>query len=68
MLDAQEVERQAFVTATCLMEKAITHIDSLFGEGYAKANPGLIGDIMKTAMLDQIGMYIRGVAETLEEI
>lgn len=66
MLEATDIERQAWGTANIWMEKAVNQIDAMFGDGYAKEHPELVGDFMKTAALDQMGMYVRGVAEVLE--
>jgi hypothetical protein len=43
--------RQAGHTAEEYMCRAVEEIDRLFGEGYAKANPGLVGAFMQTAAL-----------------
>ncbi|EOV9570216.1 hypothetical protein ACN5LI_001836 [Cronobacter turicensis] len=68
MLDATTIERQAWATASSWMLRAVEEIDEIFGAGFAKKNPGLVGDFMKTAALDQLGMNIRGAAEALERL
>lgn len=43
---------QDLYTVETYMNNAVRIIDEKFGEGYARENPGLIGDFMKTAALD----------------
>jgi hypothetical protein len=43
---------QATYTAGCYLGGAVRSIDSLFGDGYAKKNPGLVGAFMQTAVAD----------------
>lgn len=53
---------QASKTASSWFQDAIREIDSVFGKGYAKEHPELVSAFMKTASLDEIAMYLRGLA------
>jgi hypothetical protein len=43
---------QASMTAQTYLYKGVEAIDAEFGEGYARANPGLVGAFMQTAAAD----------------
>jgi len=58
--------RQASMTAHDYMQKAISDIDNLLGEGYAKEHPELIAAYMQTAALDFMASF--GLADHLENI
>lgn len=51
-LSATDLMRQASMTAATYFNDAVRIIDEKFGEGYARKNPGLVGDFMKTADSD----------------
>lgn len=51
-LSDQDLMNQSKDTAHDYMMAAIRSIDEKFGEGYAKNNPQLVGDFMKTASID----------------
>jgi hypothetical protein len=50
--NAETLMRQASMTATEYMIEAVKEIDNLFGDGFAKKNPRLVGDFMKVASKD----------------
>lgn len=74
MMDGDTALRQAHYTAETYMVEAVREIDKLFGEGYAKKNPSLVGVFMQVAAADfhtaEMGGNIEGsqIAETLETI
>jgi hypothetical protein len=61
--------RQAKFTAQEYMVDAITEIDALFGEGYAKKHPSLVAGYMNTAALDfASSIQCKSTEEALELI
>ena len=56
--NAETLMRQASMTANEYFKKAITDIDNELGKGFAKKNPQLIGDYMKTSASDFLGSSI----------
>ena len=48
------------------MREAVEAIDKQFGTGYASAHPELVAGFMQAAAIDQAGMYIRSLVETLD--
>ena len=48
------------------MREAAEVIDKQFGDGYASAHPELVAGFMQAAAIDQAGMYIRSLVETLD--
>jgi hypothetical protein len=50
--DAQQLMRQACLTAHDYMLDAMRDIDERLGKGYAREHPELIGAYMQTAALD----------------
>jgi len=66
MLNADELARQAGVTAAQWMRAAVEEIDNMFGNGYAAKHPELVSGFIQSAALDQAGMYLRSIAESLE--
>jgi hypothetical protein len=47
--------RQAPATAHLYMLEGLTEIDKLFGKGYAKEHPDLLGFFMLTSAIDLLG-------------
>lgn len=47
-----EAMRQAGMTISAYMNVAIEIIDERFGNGYARASPNLIGDLVKAQTMD----------------
>jgi len=60
--------RQAPMTAHDYMMKAISDIDELLGEGYAKKHPELIGAYMQTASIDYGASIVARAIEAVETI
>ena len=58
--------RQAPMTAHDYMMKAISDIDELLGEGYAKKHPELIGAYMQTAAIDYGSAIIARAIESVQ--
>jgi len=52
IMTAQELMRQAGMTANDYMSYAIERIDKQLGVGYARKHPELIGQFMRTAAQD----------------
>jgi len=67
--DFTELFRQAPMTTSGYMDKAIQTIDEAFGEGYAKNNPQLVGDFIKACSIDfgsaSISVALQGIADRL---
>ncbi|HCM64161.1 MAG TPA: hypothetical protein DIT05_16710 [Morganella sp. (in: Bacteria)] len=66
MVKAETLATQATKTAYDWMVDAKSAIDSVFGDGYAAGHPELVSGFIQTAALDQAGMYLRAIAESLE--
>ncbi|SXF02820.1 hypothetical protein [Klebsiella variicola] len=66
MLDAGMVEKKSAGSAALWMREAVEAIDKHFGDGYASAHPELVAGFMQAAAIDQAGMYIRSLVETLD--
>ncbi len=47
--------RQASMVIDDFLDEAIVRIDNKFGEGFAKQNPGLVGDIVKATSIVYAG-------------
>lgn len=66
--------RQAGDSAADLMRRAAREIDGLFGSGFAKTNPDLVAQFMRTAVTDSstyafvehIGGAIRQIADAID--
>ena len=65
---AETLMRQAGFTAEEWLRQAVTAIDDKFGEGFAKANPALVGSFIQGAGLDQIAMYMKSLNDSLYEL
>lgn len=48
----ERILRQAGNSAATLMQAAVADIDALFGDGYARENPALVAQFMRTAVID----------------
>lgn len=48
------------------MRESVEEIDKQFGVGYASNNPELVAGLLLAAAIDQAGMYIRSLVETLD--
>nr|DAQ82934.1 MAG TPA: hypothetical protein [Caudoviricetes sp.] len=66
MLEAGMVEKKSAGSAALWMREAVEAIDKQFGDGYASAHPELVAGFMQAAAIDQAGMYIRSLVETLD--
>lgn len=65
MLGAGMIEKKSADSAVLWMREAVEAIDKQFGAGYASAHPELVAGFMQAA-IDQAGMYIRSLVETLD--
>ncbi len=65
---AETLMRQAGYTSEEWLRQAVEAIDNQFGEGFAKANPQLVGSFIQGAGLDQIAMYIKSLTDSLSEL
>ena len=66
---ADTLLRQASMTAAEYFDKAILHIDTTFGEGYAKEHPELIAAYMKVSASDMNFMTLsKSLSEGLEAL
>ena len=65
---AETLMRQAGYTAEEWLRQAVEAIDNQFGEGFAKANPALVGSFIQGAGLDQIAMYVKSLTDSLYEL
>jgi hypothetical protein len=52
-------------TVATWMDLAIGKIDRLFGEGYAKANPALVGKFIECCTLN---LHLEDISSTLEDL
>lgn len=66
MQDAGMVEKKSAGSASLWMREAVEAIDKQFGDGYAREHPELVAGFMQAAAIDQAGMYIRSLVETLD--
>jgi hypothetical protein len=67
--DFTTLMRQAPMTAHDWMARAITDIDELFGKGYAKAHPELVGHYLMTCAIDfGSGVLAKCVTDALDGI
>ncbi len=53
-ISSNESISQASINALEYMEDSIKYIDRLFGEGYAKQHPELVGAFIQTCALDYL--------------
>ncbi|MCJ1858729.1 hypothetical protein [Klebsiella quasipneumoniae] len=60
------LRRNQQVAQPLWMREAVEAIDKQFGTGYASAHPELVAGFMQAAAIDQGGMYIRLLVETLD--
>ncbi|MDV0652855.1 hypothetical protein RZP13_25975 [Klebsiella quasipneumoniae subsp. similipneumoniae] len=60
------LRRNQQVAQPLWMREAAEVIDKQFGDGYASAHPELVAGFMQAAAIDQAGMYIRSLVETLD--
>ena len=68
--------KQGAMTASQYMSEAISEIDVLFGDGYAKQNPVLVAAFMQAATTDLgatvqakvLGEALEKIGDALEEI
>ena len=67
-MNAETLMKQAGYTAEEWMHQGIKAIDGVFGEGYAKKNPALLGHFMQAAGLDEVAMHIRMLSESNLEV
>ncbi len=68
-LSASDLMRQASDTTETYFNKAVRIIDEKFGEGYARENPGLVGDFMKTCAKDfETAIEHQSIQNLIEEV
>jgi len=58
---------QASINALEYMGDSIKYIDRLFGEGYAKQHPELVGAFIQTCALDYLSNRLETQLESLED-
>ena len=63
--DNDTLLKQAIMTASEYFAKAVRDIDEMFGEGYAKEHPELIGAYMHTAAIDLATAVIARAIEAI---
>jgi hypothetical protein len=69
MPEADLFLKQAGMTAHHYLFQAVKSIDQAFGEGYAKANPELVGVFIQTCAADfHSGWVTQEIASALKEI
>lgn len=51
-MDADNLMRQAPMTAELYLRNAVASIDQVFGVGYAKANPAVVAAFLQTCAMD----------------
>jgi hypothetical protein len=69
MLTADDLMKQAMMTAHDYMSHARFDIDEMFGEGFARANPSLVAAYMQTAALDFAATFgLQGISNSLDTI
>lgn len=66
MPTAETVMNHAAITAAEWLRVAVKEIDMIFGKGYAAEHPELVSGFLQAAALDQAGMYLRSIAEELQ--
>jgi hypothetical protein len=66
--DYETLMRQAPMTAEVYLMEAVECIDKQLGEGFAKNNPELIGDFIKTCAIDYHAGVLSKVIEELAKI
>ncbi|EMD1841778.1 TPA: hypothetical protein NHV37_001934 [Klebsiella michiganensis] len=66
MLGAGMIEKKSADSAVPWMREAVEAIDKQFGACYAREHPELVAGFMQAAAIDQAGMYIRSLVETLD--
>jgi hypothetical protein len=65
--DSETLLRQASMTASEYLDRAVESIDTLLGAGYAKQHPELIGAFMQAAAIDLGTAVIAGAIEEVAE-
>jgi hypothetical protein len=58
---------QAPMTSNTYMKQAIIMIDEQLGEGFAKKNPELIGQFMRTCATDNFTLTLSSVIQDLDK-
>lgn len=61
--DFKQIEYHSPLITQEYMKKAVDIIDAMFGLGYAKKNPQLLGDFMKTAAIEKHAMIIKIIGD-----
>lgn len=61
--DSLTLLKQAPMTVEEYLDAAVRDLDGRFGEGYAKANPGLVGAYIHACALDFGAAVIAGAIE-----
>lgn len=57
-LDFSKMLQDSADSAETFMLKAVHAIDALFGEGYARQNPGLISAFITSAAIEDAGLMV----------
>lgn len=69
MLTADDLMKQAMMTAHDYMVHAIHDIDEKLGSGYAQAHPELVAAYMQAAALDFMATFgLQGIAERIDSL
>jgi hypothetical protein len=67
MASAAALIREAPMTTNEYLSEAIKEIDNTFGEGYAKANPELVGAYISTCAIDVAAASITSALQDIAE-
>lgn len=59
--------RQASMTAHDYMLEAVNDIDKIFGKGYAKEHPELVGAFIQTCAIDYLATRLESQLESLSD-
>lgn len=69
LMSAQQHFENSSMATHDWMLRAVRDIDEIFGEGYARANPQLVGMYIQTAALDFLtGFGLQTVSASLDKI
>jgi len=50
------------------IREAVKEIDAVFGAGFAKANPGLVGEVLRTDALEEIDKTLAAAVEHMIDV
>lgn len=57
-MDLENLSKQGEYSSIDNMKRAIEHIDNIFGKGYAKEHPELLGSIVMASAIDYCGTVL----------